>query len=997
MLTALPALLLFIGFPHFGLKPSRPASPADSLPPAWKSASRLALEDQFVLGALRPLRLRSPGLRLNLDPRSLRVTMDPDSGTVSTSTRLGEIPLGPGAARSLSAFSRETGRLTFERLWLETSTRNLNVKAQGSGRGASTTGLSFKLPSPLPARVQNLLGPGGPALNVSGSENIRLSGQSDWSNQQVGLLGQRRSLFPTLNMQQDLDIRLEGQLSDRIKVNLLQNSANQIPLANRIAINYRGDEDDLVQALDLGNTSLTLPGTQYVSYSGRNEGLFGVKAALRYGLLDFTILASKQEGKSERASYAGGASKQNQTLNDFDYVRGTYFFLYDPSTPTLDIEDASIVLYRDNADYTSNVSTVRGRALVDPTLGPGTAPDTAAVLGLFTQLTAGADKDYEILRDIYGPNFKVIRLRRQMVGDQRLAVTYRRRPAGSTGPYEQVGSTGLVDDLDGVPTIQMKLLRAPANRLVPDSTGVRFEIGPCPGAIQRDAGARAQELLPARRPAHRPRHHQAQRPPGLLRSAALLRTRCARDPLHRDAGPRQLRRVRGVGGARRPRQPGGRHGGDLEHARLRGLRERRPVPARPASLRAAARPGREGLRPRGQRPALAARLAHRIPRPPLQRRRPGAERLQSRHLRRLQPAPRPRARVTSSTWSSPRRWPRARSCWGAAICSRAPRSSRWAASSGCATRTTRSTTTSAASRSSASCPPGGQLSVNYSYAPLFQQAGRTLVGSAFRLEGREKSLGGAFMYESKGAQDLRPRLGEEPSRSLITDLNTEWTFHPDWMTRMVDRLPGIRTTAPSSFHVQAEMGMSLPQSQHPERSLHRRHGGGARRGLPGHDAGTLALGEPAAAQAGDGHGDTDHGPGREDELRDLRPPRHRTALVLAAQLRQGTRPQAQSHRRPGRAQPAPGAVPERAAPAARGDQRFHPAVGGRGLRARPGGPRSLPLPVHRAVGERLPRPACRGWVGPRARAPRPAPRGSGHDERGPDALAGPAAQRSAGQ
>ena len=179
-------------------------------------------------------------------------------------------------------------------------------------------------------------------------------------------------------MQQDLDIRLEGQLSDRIKVNLLQNSANQIPLANRIAINYRGDEDDLVQALDLGNTSLTLPGTQYVSYSGRNEGLFGVKTALRYGPLDFTVLASKQEGKSERASYAGGASKQNQTLNDFDYVRGTYFFLYDPSTPTLDIEDASIVLYRDNADYTTNVSTVRGRALVDPTLGAaGTAPDTA--------------------------------------------------------------------------------------------------------------------------------------------------------------------------------------------------------------------------------------------------------------------------------------------------------------------------------------------------------------------------------------------------------------------------------------------------------------------------------------------------------------------------------------------------------------------------------------------------------------------------------------------
>ena len=106
--------------------------------------------------------------------------------------------------------------------------------------------------------------------------------------------------------------------------------------------------------------------------------------------------------------------------------------------------------------------------------------------------------------------------------------------------------------------------------------------------------------------------------------------------------------------------------------------------------------------------------------------------------------------------------------------------------------------------------PSDQLNVDYSYAPLFQQAGRTLIGSAFRLEGRERSFGGAFMYESKGAQDLRPRLGEEPSRSLIADLNTAWNFRPDWITRAIDALPGVRTTAPSELKVEAEIGASFP-------------------------------------------------------------------------------------------------------------------------------------------------------------------------------------------
>ncbi len=102
------------------------------------------------------------------------------------------------------------------------------------------------------------------------------------------------------------------------------------------------------------------------------------------------------------------------------------------------------------------------------------------------------------------------------------------------------------------------------------------------------------------------------------------------------------------------------------------------------------------------------------------------------------------------------------------------------------------------------------LNIDYSYAPLFQQAGRTLLGSAFRLDGRDRSFGGAFLYESHGAQDLRPRLGEEPSRSLIGDLNTDWAFHPTWVTRLADRLPGVRTTAPSDLRIQAEGGMSFP-------------------------------------------------------------------------------------------------------------------------------------------------------------------------------------------
>src|SRR5262245_20134800 len=365
LLIGLPGIPGFNKIPKF----HHEKAAVDSLPPAWKPHPVLTLENQFLLPSLPPI--GPPGVRLKVsnDPRRLLVDVDSDCGTGTAMPALGEVALAEGARVPMEEFHRELIQQSFRRIWADRSRQSVNavVGASDIGNRGAGGGYQFNLPVHLPSIYHSFLGPGGPAINVSGSENVKLAGTSEWSNQQTGLIGQKRSLFPSLDMEQDLDIRLEGQLSDRVKVNLLQNSATQIPLANKIAINYRGEEDDLVQSLDLGNTNLTLPGTQYVSYSGRNEGLFGMKATTRMGPLDFTILASKQEGKSERASYAGGASSQTQTLNDYDYVRGVYFLLYDPNGLTQRIPDNSIHLWLDDGTSIASRSEVtRARAVIDP-------------------------------------------------------------------------------------------------------------------------------------------------------------------------------------------------------------------------------------------------------------------------------------------------------------------------------------------------------------------------------------------------------------------------------------------------------------------------------------------------------------------------------------------------------------------------------------------------------------------------------------------------------
>src|SRR5437867_3037622 len=214
-ILSLPLALILVGLPHLPGLPGMPGlpkavkdirkhlprhvAPLDSLPPAWKPAPLLALENQFVrarLAAPRPG--QDPwGLKFAYDPRQVRVSFDADSGTVRYATGLASVEVGEASRAPVSAFARDLTRTNFDRLWRDAARQQLQATAAGAQAQARTpaarTGMSFELPSPLPKRVQSLLGPGGPSLNISGSESIRLSGQSDWTNQTIGLLGQERA------------------------------------------------------------------------------------------------------------------------------------------------------------------------------------------------------------------------------------------------------------------------------------------------------------------------------------------------------------------------------------------------------------------------------------------------------------------------------------------------------------------------------------------------------------------------------------------------------------------------------------------------------------------------------------------------------------------------------------------------------------------------------------------------------------------------------------
>jgi hypothetical protein len=217
------------------------------------------------------------------------------------------------------------------KVWIEDVKFNLQKeRVDKAGKGL----LSITIPIALPKRIEQIIGKGQETnLTVQGSEKIAVSGRSDWCSNCPKTEGQvRQDKFPDLNMEQELNVSLRGTIGEKINVEIQHASAGAgAPSTNRVRINYKGFEDDVIQLIEMGDTDLSLSGATLVSYSGAAKGLFGVKAIAKAGPLDVTVIASKEEGETATGSFTtSGGQVSTIPINDYDFLQRQFFFFENP-------------------------------------------------------------------------------------------------------------------------------------------------------------------------------------------------------------------------------------------------------------------------------------------------------------------------------------------------------------------------------------------------------------------------------------------------------------------------------------------------------------------------------------------------------------------------------------------------------------------------------------------------------------------------------------------
>lgn len=168
---------------------------------------------------------------------------------------------------------------------------------------------------------------GRASLRVNG--NVNITGNVIYQDQDLAVLNNAESQKTKFDIDQKQHLNIEGTIGDRITISLDQDSERDFDWENNIKISYKGKEDDILQTVEAGNTSLSLPATQFVTFTGNSQGLFGVKALAKLGPVDITTIAAIEQTKKASQSYTGSGQAQTQVIRDYEYVKNQYFFVHE--------------------------------------------------------------------------------------------------------------------------------------------------------------------------------------------------------------------------------------------------------------------------------------------------------------------------------------------------------------------------------------------------------------------------------------------------------------------------------------------------------------------------------------------------------------------------------------------------------------------------------------------------------------------------------------------
>ncbi len=168
---------------------------------------------------------------------------------------------------------------------------------------------------------ENIFGSNEIEIRPQGSAELTFGVNSSKTDNPRIPLNQRR--ITTFNFDQKIQLNVVGNIGTRLKLTVNYNTESTFDFENNMKLQYTGDEDQILQGIDLGNVSLPLSG----SLIQGSSSLFGAKISTKWGRLRNTTVVSQQRGERKEVTVQGGAQTTNFDIAGDNYEANRHYFL----------------------------------------------------------------------------------------------------------------------------------------------------------------------------------------------------------------------------------------------------------------------------------------------------------------------------------------------------------------------------------------------------------------------------------------------------------------------------------------------------------------------------------------------------------------------------------------------------------------------------------------------------------------------------------------------
>lgn len=190
-----------------------------------------------------------------------------------------------------------------------------------------------------------------------------------------------------VEMKQELQVRIKGKVGRKITVNVDFDDTKDDK--RDISVVYQGDPGEFVQEAAFGDITLSLPSTEFVSYS---KQLFGVRAKLQYKNASLMAIGSRTKGTTETRRFNGATKFERRLIRDVDFIKKQYYSI---AFTTRTIVPQSEEVWRDDRVPSNDNPPLTRTLIVEDAVVP-----LANFTGQFDRLKPGDDYTVDYRRGL---------------------------------------------------------------------------------------------------------------------------------------------------------------------------------------------------------------------------------------------------------------------------------------------------------------------------------------------------------------------------------------------------------------------------------------------------------------------------------------------------------------------------------------------------------------------------------------------------------------------